>query len=43
MEISKYINERGAKKLKFRPEFELKDPYGVQDMITPAASRGLGN
>jgi nitrite reductase (cytochrome c-552) len=42
LEINKYVNERGVKKLKFRPEFEFKDPYGIQDMITPAASRGLG-
>jgi nitrite reductase (cytochrome c-552) len=42
LEINKYVNERGAKKLKFRPELEFKDPFGIQDMITPAASRGLG-
>ena len=41
LEISKYINERGKKKLKFRPEMEFKDPFGNQDMITPAASQGI--
>jgi len=41
LEISKYINERGKKKLKFRPEMEFKDPFGNQDMITPADSQGI--
>ena len=40
MEIAKYINNRGVKKLKFRPEFEFKDPFGVQEMITPVKSMG---
>jgi nitrite reductase (cytochrome c-552) len=40
LEIAKYANERGIKKLKFRPEFEFKDPFGIQDMITPVASMG---
>jgi nitrite reductase (cytochrome c-552) len=41
MEIAKYINERGVKKLKFRPELEYKDPFGIQDMLTPAKTLGL--
>ncbi len=41
LELAKYVNERGAKKLKFRPELEFKDPYDLQNMITPAASQGL--
>jgi nitrite reductase (cytochrome c-552) len=41
LEITKYVNERGQKKLKFHPEMEFKDPYGNQEMITPTSSRGL--
>jgi nitrite reductase (cytochrome c-552) len=41
LEIAKYVNERGVKKLRFRPEFELKDPFGIQEMLTPAKSMGL--
>lgn len=41
LEIAKYVNERGTKKLKFRPELEFKDPYGLQEMITPISSHGL--
>ncbi|MBI5521051.1 MAG: ammonia-forming cytochrome c nitrite reductase subunit c552 [Desulfarculus sp.] len=40
LEMAKYLNDRGVKKLKFRPELEFKDPYGIQEMITPAASLG---
>lgn len=40
MEMTKYVNNRGVKKLKFRPEFELKDPFGIQEMITPVKSMG---
>ena len=28
LELGKYTNNRGAKKLMFKPEQELKDPYG---------------
>lgn len=28
LELPKYLNNRGAKKLMFKPEQELKDPYG---------------
>ena len=31
LEIMKYVDERGAKKLKFDPKLEFKDPYGLQD------------
>jgi nitrite reductase (cytochrome c-552) len=41
LEMAKYANERGVKKLKFRPELEMKDPYGLQEMITPMSSQGL--
>ena len=30
LELAKYTNNRGVKKLMFKPEQELKDPYGVQ-------------
>lgn len=30
LELAKYLNNRGAKKLMFKPKQELKDPYGVQ-------------
>lgn len=40
LEIAKYTNNRGVKKLKFRPEFEFKDPFGIQEMLTPVKSMG---
>jgi nitrite reductase (cytochrome c-552) len=40
LEMTKYINQRGVKKLKFRPELEMKDPFGIQEMITPVKSMG---
>ncbi|MDD2468642.1 MAG: ammonia-forming cytochrome c nitrite reductase subunit c552, partial [Desulfobulbus sp.] len=30
LELQKYTNNRGAKKLMFKPEQELKDPYAAQ-------------
>jgi len=30
LELPKYLNNRGVKKLMFKPEQELKDPYGPQ-------------
>jgi Formate-dependent nitrite reductase, periplasmic cytochrome c552 subunit len=30
LELNKYLDNRGQKKLKFRPEQEFKDPTGVQ-------------
>jgi nitrite reductase (cytochrome c-552) len=40
LEMAKYLNNRGVKKLKFRPEFEFQDPFGIQEMITPVKSMG---
>ncbi len=40
LEMAKYLNDRGNKKLKFRPEFEFKDPYNNQDLLTPVSSLG---
>jgi nitrite reductase (cytochrome c-552) len=31
LEIMKYVDQRGEKKLPFNPELEFKDPYGLQD------------
>lgn len=33
LELSKYLNNRGDKKLNFKPEQELKDPFGTQDRL----------
>ncbi|HAA03093.1 MAG TPA: hypothetical protein DCE18_06955, partial [Syntrophobacteraceae bacterium] len=41
LEMAKYLSDRGVKKLKFRPEFEFADPYGIQPMLTPVSSQGL--
>ena len=30
LELSKYVNNRGSKKLMFKPEHEIKDPYAEQ-------------
>ncbi len=40
MELAKYLNERGTKKLRFRPELELADPFGTQEKLTPVSSQG---
>ncbi|HOV86947.1 MAG TPA: ammonia-forming cytochrome c nitrite reductase subunit c552 [Syntrophobacteraceae bacterium] len=40
LEMAKYLQERGVKKLKFRPEFEFADPFNIQPRLTPAASLG---
>ncbi len=40
LEMAKYLNERGTKKLKFRPELEFKDPYNLQELITPVSTQG---
>lgn len=31
LELSKYLENRGEKKLRFNPAFEIKDPFGIQD------------
>jgi nitrite reductase (cytochrome c-552) len=40
LELAKYLNKRGVKPLNFKPELEFKDPFGIQEMLTPAASLG---
>lgn len=31
LEIMKYVDQRGEKKLRFDPALEFKDPYGLQE------------
>lgn len=33
LELNKYLDERGKKKLKFNAKFEIKDPYGIQEKL----------
>ena len=40
LELAKYLNNRGVKKLNFKPQEEFKDPFGIQEMLTPEASLG---
>jgi len=40
LELAKYLNKRGVKPLNFKAEMEFKDPYGIQEMLTPTASLG---
>ncbi|MBF0526923.1 MAG: ammonia-forming cytochrome c nitrite reductase subunit c552 [Deltaproteobacteria bacterium] len=40
LEMAKYLNDRGVKKLKFRPEIEIKDPFETQPRLTPVSSQG---
>jgi nitrite reductase (cytochrome c-552) len=40
LELAKYLNKRGVKPLNFRPDLEFKDPFGIQEMLTPSASLG---
>jgi len=41
MDLAKYLQNRGVKKLNFKPQEEFKDPFGIQDLLTPAPSLGL--
>jgi len=41
LELSKYINQRGTKKLNFRPEQEFTDPTSIQDTLLPKEMKGL--
>ncbi|NTV42266.1 MAG: ammonia-forming cytochrome c nitrite reductase subunit c552 [Syntrophobacteraceae bacterium] len=40
LEMAKYLNNRGVKKLKFQPELEFTDPFGIQEKLTPVSSQG---
>ncbi|MCP4132092.1 MAG: ammonia-forming cytochrome c nitrite reductase subunit c552 [bacterium] len=41
LELKKYLNNRGSKKLNFERDQEFKDPYGVQKELLPDAKRGI--
>jgi nitrite reductase (cytochrome c-552) len=41
LDLAKYLQNRGVKKLNFKPQEEFKDPFGIQDVLTPAPSLGL--
>lgn len=41
LELSKYLNGRGKRKLNFRPEQEFRDPFDMQEFFTPGASKGI--
>ena len=41
LELGNYLNDRGTKKLNFRPEQKIKDPTGLQDVFLPPAAKGL--
>lgn len=41
LELSKYVNNRGSKKLDFISDQETKDPSGIQDVLLPDKARGL--
>ncbi len=40
LELAKYVNNRGGKKLNFRPELEIFDPFGTQEKLTPISTQG---
>lgn len=40
LELAKYLNNRGSKKLNFKKDQEFKDPYGTEKVFTPINSRG---
>jgi len=41
LELARYLNGRGARKLDFKPGHEFKDPYGTQDRLLPRGARGI--
>jgi nitrite reductase (cytochrome c-552) len=36
LELHKYLDDRGKKKLGFDPDVEVKDPFGLQDWLVKA-------
>jgi nitrite reductase (cytochrome c-552) len=36
LELHKYLDDRGKKKLMFDPDVEIKDPFGLQDRFVKA-------
>lgn len=41
LDLEKYVNNRGSRKLNFKPEEELKDPFGTQDRLLGKKAKGL--
>jgi nitrite reductase (cytochrome c-552) len=41
LDLAKYLQKRGVKDLNFKADEEFKDPFGIQNYFTPAASLGL--
>ncbi len=41
LDLAKYLQDRGVKKLNFQPQEEFKDPFGIQNLLTPTPSLGL--
>jgi nitrite reductase (cytochrome c-552) len=41
LDLAKYLQNRGVKKLNFKPQEEFKDPFGTQNLLTPTPSLGL--
>ena len=41
LDLGKFLQKRGVKGLNFKPDEEFKDPFHIQEMLTPAASLGL--
>lgn len=35
LDLNKYLEGRGEKKLKFNSKFEFKDPFGVEEQVSP--------
>jgi nitrite reductase (cytochrome c-552) len=40
LELAKYLNNRGVKKLMFQPELEFPDPFSIQPMLIPEEAMG---
>jgi nitrite reductase (cytochrome c-552) len=40
LELAKYLNNRGEKKLNFKRDQEFKDPFDIQKYFTPDQSKG---
>ena len=41
LELRKYLNNRGKKKLNFKAKQEFEDPYGLQHLFLPKKYRGI--
>ncbi|MFW5861196.1 MAG: ammonia-forming cytochrome c nitrite reductase subunit c552 [Spirochaetota bacterium] len=41
LDLSKYLDNRGVRKLDFKPEQEFEDPFGLQKIFLPRSKMGL--